>query len=162
PDPGGELAVSGVGVPLPYDATVPRALGLAFVHQQLGLAPNLSVLENLRVGRFSTGWGWRIRWKANQRSVREMLAKVGIYDIDPQALVGSLSAVQRAMIAVARALEVIESRGSGVLVLDEATAYLPRDEVEHLFASVKALAASGAGVLFVTHRLEEVRKLADR
>jgi len=162
PDPGARVAVGGEDVPLPYDPTVPRELGLAFVHQQLGLAPNLTVLENLRVGHFDTGRGWRIRWRQNERSVREILAKVGVEDIEPKALVGSLSALQQALVAVARALEVIESRGSGVLVLDEATAYLPRDEVDHLFAAIRRLAADGAGVLFVTHRLEEVRAVAHR
>jgi ribose transport system ATP-binding protein len=162
PDAGAQMMVDEEEVALPYDPTVPRRLGLAFVHQQLGLAPNLTVLENLRVGRFSTGWGWRIRWRENEREVREMLARLGVKGVEPRAVVGSLSAVQRAMIAVARALEVIETRGSGVLVLDEATAYLPRDDVDHLFEAVERLAQSGAGVLFVTHRLEEVRRLSHR
>jgi ribose transport system ATP-binding protein len=162
PDAGAQLTVDGADVPLPYDPTVPRGLGLAFVHQQLGLAPNLTVLENLRVGGFTTGRAWRIRWRANEREVREVLARVGLQHVDPGALVGSLSAVERAMIAVARAFEVIETRGSGVLILDEATAYLPRDGVDLLFEAVERLAESGAGVLFVTHRLEEVRRLADR
>lgn len=162
PAAGAQLTVGGVEVALPYDPTAARALGLAFVHQQLGLAPKLTVLENLSVGRFSTGRGWRILWRDNERGVRQMLAKVGVEDIDPRALVGSLSPVQRAMIAVARALEVIETRGTGVLVLDEATAYLPRDGVSHVFDAVERLAQSGAGVLFVTHRLEEVRRLSDR
>ena len=162
PDPGAGVAVGGLDVPLPYDPTVPRELGLAFVHQQLGLAPNLTVLENLRVGRFDTGRGWRIRWRQNERRVREMLAKVGVENVGPKTLVSSLSALQRALIAVARALEVIESRGSGVLILDEATAYLPRDDVDHLFAAIQRRAADGAGVLFVTHRLEEVRAIAHR
>jgi len=162
PEPGAMIAVGGADVPLPYGPTVPRELGLAFVHQQLGLAANLTVLENLRVGGFTTGRGWRIQWRENERSVRATLAKVGLEDVAPKTLVGSLSPLQRALIAVGRALEVIESRGSGVLVLDEATAYLPRDDVDHLFAAIRRLAADGAGVLFVTHRLEEVRALADR
>ncbi|HEY0227827.1 MAG TPA: ATP-binding cassette domain-containing protein, partial [Mycobacterium sp.] len=162
PGAGATLAIDGIDVPFPYDANVPRAHGLAFVHQQLGLAPNLTVLENLRIGRFTTGRGWRIRWRENDRGVREMLAKVGVDDIDPHALVGSLAPVQRAMVAVARALEVIEARGTGVLVLDEATAYLPREDVGHLFDAVEKLAVSGAGVVFVTHRLEEVRRLSHR
>lgn len=162
PDPGGTISVAGADLPVPYGPTVPRDHGLAFVHQQLGLAPNLTVLENLRVGRFNTGYGWRIRWRENERGVRQMLAKVGVENVNPKSLVGSLSALQKALVAVARALEVIESRGSGVLVLDEATSYLPRDDVEHLFTALRRLAAGGAGVLFVTHRLEEVRAVAQR
>jgi ribose transport system ATP-binding protein len=162
PSPGAQISVRGEEVELPYDAAATRGLGLAFVHQHLGLAPNLTVLENLRIGRFRTGRGWRILWRDNEAGVIQMLARAGVDDVDPRALVSSLSSVQQAMVAIARALEVIEASGTGVLVLDEATAYLPRDGVSNLFDAVERLAKSGAGVLFVTHRLEEVRRLSDR
>ncbi len=162
PDPGAELVVAGSPVHLPVDPTKPRVLGLAFVHQQLGLANNLSVLENLQVGRFHTGAGWRIRWRENEADVRRALARVGVEDVSPHALVGSLSEVQRAMVAVARAFQELDEIGSGVIVLDEPTAYLPRDGVEDLFAAIGRVTAEGSGVLFVTHRLDEVRQLADR
>jgi ribose transport system ATP-binding protein len=163
PESGAELVVAGSSVDLPLDAKTPRVLGLAFVHQQLGLAPTLTVLENLQVGRFRTGAGWRIRWGENEREVRRALARVGGESIEPQALVGSLTEVQRALVAVARAFQEIEAAGgTGVLVLDEPTAYLPRDGVEHLFEAIARVTAAGSGVLFVTHRLDEVRQLADR
>jgi ribose transport system ATP-binding protein len=162
PEPGAELVVAGSAVPLPLDPTTSRVLGLAFVHQQLGLADNLTVLENLQVGRFRTGVGWRIRWRENEAEVRRALARVGVENVSPNALVGSLSEVQRAMVAVARAFQELDEVGSGVIVLDEPTAYLPRDGVEHLFHAVGRVTAAGSGVLFVTHRLDEVRQVADR
>jgi ribose transport system ATP-binding protein len=161
PEESAALAIAGSPVHLPLDPTKPRVLGLAFVHQQLGLANNLSVLENLQVGRFRTGSGWRIRWRENEREVRWALARVGGESISPHALVGSLTDVQRALVAVARAFQEIESAGSGVLVLDEPTAYLPRDGVEHLFQAIERVTAAGSGVLFVTHRLDEVHQVAD-
>src|SRR5262245_39135556 len=65
PDPGATLTVGGAPVELPLDPTQPRVLGLSFVHQQLGLARDMSVLENLCVGHFATGFPWRIRWREN-------------------------------------------------------------------------------------------------
>jgi ribose transport system ATP-binding protein len=162
PEPGAELVVAGSKVHVPIDPTKPRVLGLAFVHQQLGLANNLTVLENLQVGRFRTGAGWRIRWRDNEAAVRRALARIGVEDVSPHALVGSLSEVQRAMVTVARAFQELDEIGSGVIVLDEPTAYLPRDGVEHLFEAIGRVKAAGSGVLFVTHRLDEVRLLADR
>lgn len=162
PEAGAELSVGGRSVPLPLDPTRPRVLGLAFVHQQLGLAPDLTVLENLRVGRFITGRGWRIRWRENERHVRLALARVGLEEVEPHALVGSLSGVERAMLAIARALQELEESDARVLVLDEPTAYLPRDGVEQLFDAITTVTATGAGVVFVTHRLDEVARVADR
>lgn len=162
PDPGSELAVKGREVKLPLDPTAPRGLGLSFVHQQLGLARNMSVLENLQVGRFSRAPGWRIRWRENARQVRAALARVGLEHVDPSTPVGEISEVEQAMLAIARALRDLDDAESGVLILDEPTAYLPRDGVEHLFHAIERVTSSGAGVLFVTHRLEEVDQIADR
>jgi ribose transport system ATP-binding protein len=162
PDPGSELAVKGQEVKLPLDPTAPRVLGLSFVHQQLGLARDMNVLENLQVGRFSCSPGWRIRWRDNARQVRAALSRVGLEHVDPYRPVDELSEVEQAMLAIARALRDLDDAESGVLVLDEPTAYLPRDGVEHLFHAIERVTAEGAGVLFVTHRLEEVQQIADR
>ena len=162
PDRGGELMVGGRPVELPLDPTTPRVLGLAFVHQQLGLAREMTVLENLCVGRFTTGFAGRIRWREDARRVRAALARVGLEHVGPSTPLGRLSEVEQAMVAIARALQELEEADAGVLVLDEPTAYLPRDGVERLFAAIDKVTAAGAGVLFVTHRLEEVRQVADR
>ena len=162
PDDGASLAIAGRPVSLPLDPREPHLLGLSFVHQDLGLVPEMTVLENLRVGSYETGFGWRIRWRRERQYVRDALQQFGLGHISPQAEVRTLREVERAMVAIVRALERLKGMSQGVLVLDEPTAYLPRDGVERLFAAVRSVAASGFGVLFVTHRLEEVRAHTDR
>jgi len=162
PDDGARLEVAGRPVSLPLDPREPHLLGLSFVHQDLGLVPEMTVVENLRVGSYETGFGWRIRWRRERQRVREALRQFGLGHVSPDAEVGSLREVERALVAIVRALERLKAQTRGVLVLDEPTAYLPRDGVERLFAAVRTVAAAGFGVLFVTHRLEEVRALTDR
>jgi ribose transport system ATP-binding protein len=122
----------------------------------------MTVLENLRVGSYETGFGWRIRWRRERQYVRDALRRFGLDHISPTVEVGALRDVERAMVAIVRALEQLKGLTRGVLVLDEPTAYLPRDGVERLFQAVRSAAAAGFGVLFVTHRLEEVRALTNR
>jgi len=162
PDDGASLTVSGAPVSLPLDPRAPQLLGLSFVHQDLGLVPEMSVLENLRVGNFETRAGWRIPWRRERQRVRESLQPFGLGHLEPEAEVRTLREVERALIAIVRALDRLKGEERGVLVLDEPTAYLPRDGVERLFAAVRTVASQGVGVLFVTHRLEEVRALTDR
>ena len=162
PDDGASLTVSGAPVSLPLDPREPHLLGLSFVHQDLGLVPEMTVLENLRVGNFETRMGWRIPWRRERQRVRESLRPFGLGHIEPEAEVRTLREVERALIAIVRALDRLKGEERGVLVLDEPTAYLPRDGVERLFAAVRTVASQGIGVLFVTHRLEEVRALTDR
>lgn len=162
PDAGGALSIAGEPIPLPLDARKSDASGLSFVHQDLGLAPTMTVLENLRVGHYDTGAMWRMRWGSERRRVRDLLGQFRADHISPDALVLSLSAVDRAMVAIVRALDRIGEHQRGVLVLDEPTVYLPRDGVERLFATLRRVTESGYGVIFVTHRLEEVRAVTDR
>jgi ribose transport system ATP-binding protein len=104
PDSGSELTVKGQTVKLPLDPTAPRVLGLSFVHQQLGLARDMNVLENLQVGRFSRTSLGRIRWRENARQVRAALGRVGLEHLDPYTPLDELSEVEQAMLAIARAL----------------------------------------------------------
>ncbi|GAA0908372.1 sugar ABC transporter ATP-binding protein [Virgisporangium aurantiacum] len=135
----------------------------AFIHQDLALVPSMTVLENLRIARFDTGFGWRIRWSAERARVGRFLTQVGL-DAHPDTRVGELSVTEQALVAVARGLADIEETGSShpLLVLDEPTAYLPHDGVERLFGVLRGLAADGAAIVFVSHRLDEVRELCDR
>jgi len=162
PDDGASLEVAGKPVALPLDPSEPHLLGLSFVHQDLGLVPEMTVLENLRIRSFETGFGWRIQWRRERRYVREALDRFGLGHVSTRAEIASLRDVERAMIAIVRALEQLRGHTGGLLVLDEPTAYLPRDGVDRLFQAVRTVAAAGHGVLFVTHRLEEVRALTDR
>jgi ribose transport system ATP-binding protein len=161
PDEGAELHVRGEPVPLPLSPTDPRRLGISFVHQDLGLVETATVMENLRVGRYQTAWAWRIPWSREARITREALARIGS-TLSPETMVAEIRDIDRALLALARALEQVRERGAGgLLVLDEPTAYLPRDATERLFAAVREVAAAGVGVLFVTHRLEEIRAVTD-
>jgi ribose transport system ATP-binding protein len=161
PDPGASLVIQGERVPLPLAPGDPARLGLAFVHQDLGLFEAGSVLENLRVGRYETGFGWRISWRREREAARRALERFGV-DIDPRAPVSSLSDIERALVAIVRALDQLGSASSGVLVLDEPTAYLPKDSVDALFEAIRRIAAAGFGIIFVSHRLAEVRAVSHR
>jgi ribose transport system ATP-binding protein len=161
PDPGGRVTILGRNVPLPVTPGEPARLGMAFVHQDLGLFEDGSVLENLRVGRYRTGLGWHIRWRSEREAARASLERVGI-EASPGTPVRALSQIDRALLAIARAVDQSrDTAGGGVLVLDEPTSYLPRDGVDRLFAAVRELRDVGFGVVFVSHRIEEVLALSD-
>jgi ribose transport system ATP-binding protein len=160
PEPGSVVRVAGHEVHL-GNAAAARAAGLRFVHQDLALVNTLSVVENLALGRgFATGLGGRIRWRAERRRAMDMLASLG-FDIDVRAALGALSAAERTGVAIARALWEWED-GAKILVLDEPTATLPKAEVETLFESVRRVRDRGVGVLYVSHRLDEVFEIANR
>ena len=162
PDPGGSLRIAGRDVALPVPLGASHRLGLSFVHQDLGLTPGLTVLENLRIGSFETGFGWRIRWREERAFVETQLRRFGV-DASAGTLVRDLPAVDRALVAIVRALtQLSDVEGGGVLVLDEPTAYLPFDGVGRLFDAVREVAAQGAGVIFVSHRLEEISTITNR
>jgi ribose transport system ATP-binding protein len=160
PDPGASIHVAG----RPLRTGVPGAgheLGLRFVHQDLGLVPSLNVIDNLALGRgyLTTGLG-RIDWQAEADRATAAAADLGIA-LDPFAPVEALSLAERACLAIARAVHDDEG-ATRVLVLDEPTAALPADDVEHLFTVLRRLRARGVGVVLVSHHLDEVLSVADR
>jgi ribose transport system ATP-binding protein len=161
---GGELLIKGEEVRLPLAPGQFRELGLAFVHQDLGLIESLSVLENLRVAEIASSRSrFGISWRRERRRARETFERYGVR-IDPTVMVGELKPVERALLAIVRAIEEIRivGAGHGVLVLDEPTVFLPREGIEVLFSLVRDVAASGATILFVSHDLDEVREITDR
>lgn len=134
---------------------------LHFIHQDLGLADILSTVENLGLGNVPRGRGLApVRGAAERRHAKELIARFGA-GFDVTVPVGKLSPAQRAIVAIARALDGW-TRPDNVLVLDEPTTALHGDEVGILFEAVRRIAASGAGVVFISHRLDEVLELADR
>ncbi len=163
PEPGAEVRLYGRLAPLPIPGPKVRALGLAFVHQHLGLIQSLSVTENLRLGDLATRSNWRIDWQAEHAHAAQVFAR---YDLalDPRAEVMRLSPVQQALLAIVRAVEDLRAHSGepGVLVLDEPTPFLPRAGVEQLFRLVRAATAEGASVIFVSHDVDEVREITDR
>jgi ribose transport system ATP-binding protein len=122
------------------------------------------VTENLIVSRLAGRGGRRIRWRRENRRAAEVLESYGLTGIDPSAPISRLTQMQRALVAVVRAVEELRADGheSVLLVLDEPTAFLPRAGVEKLFALVREIVAGGGSVLFVTHDLDEVIEVCDR
>jgi ABC-type sugar transport system ATPase subunit len=134
---------------------------LHFIHQDLGLIGILNTVENLDLGR---AHGRRAlaptQPRDEERHARELIARFGA-SFDVRTPVARLTPAERAIVAIARALGGW-TRSDNVLVLDEPTAALHGDEVGRLFAAVRSVAAEGAGVIFISHRLDEVMDLADR
>ena len=158
-DPGAVVEVRNADGEL---ATGPAAREeLHFIHQDLGLADILTTVENLGLGKSSRGRGFApVRGAAERRRAQMLVARFGA-SVDVTVPVGKLSPAQRTIVAIARALDGW-SRPDNVLVLDEPTAALHGDEVQVLFEAIRRVAASGAGVIFISHRLDEVLELADR
>ena len=162
PDEGdARLVVQGVEARLPLKEDSASSLGLSFMHQDLGLVASLTVLENVRVGRFETGIGGRIRWSVERERVRRALRAVDA-NVDCDTLVEDMSALDRALVALARCLMTLEGRDGGVLVLDEPTAFMPEQDIARMFDAVRQAAAGGSGVIFVTHRIHEIIALTNR
>ncbi len=161
PDPGSEVLIDGEPMHLGSPDSA-YELGCRFVHQDLGLVDSSSVVDNLCM---NTGFPTRfltVQQRAARKQAKADLAKTGLERVDPRALVGTLTPAMKTGVAVARALRQESGTPVKLLVLDEPTATLPDDEVQHLLEIVRQVAASGVGVLYVTHRLDEVFQVADR
>ncbi|MCX6413340.1 MAG: sugar ABC transporter ATP-binding protein [Actinobacteria bacterium] len=161
PDPGGTVLVDGRALSLPIRWQEASAAGISVVHQDLGLLDQLSVAENVGVGGFiHSRYLRKIDWRAQRRLAQEVLDRLGV-DVDPAAPVASLTASQRAEVGIARALRGQEV-GSGLVILDEATRALPREELTRFHALLKRVVAGGTSVLMVSHNLQEVLSLSDK
>ena len=130
--------------------------GIVVIHQTPTLCPHLSVTENILLGHLPTRWGI-VQWKRANELATNLLTQLGV-TLPLDAPVGTLSAAQQQLVALARAL----SLRAHWLILDEPTAALSRSETERLFAILRRLKSQGVGILFVSHRLDEVLELADR
>ena len=135
-------------------------LGCRFVHQDLALVNDATVVDNLYIGgRYPMRFGC-IDTKLAARRAQEMLSRVGL-DVGVRAKITDLSASQRAGVAIARALRHDPAFPVRVLVLDEPTATLPANEVDHLVKMVRAAAAQGVAILYVTHHINEAFRVGD-
>ena len=162
PDRGTQLKLRGEDVELPLRGNDAAQLGMVFVHQDLGLVPAFSILENLRLGTWRRRGLSKIPWADEKSAVAYQLSQFGL-KWDPLTPVGALPPVDRAIVAIARAIREIATNPEGhVLVLDEPTAYLPSESVEKLFDAVKKVTRQGTGVVFISHRTDEILNLTDR
>jgi len=158
PDPGAEVEIGGAALEF-GDPSACHVLGGRFVHQDLALINDSSILDNLSFGEgFPTRMGSILSRSARQ-AASESLDQVGL-DLDPLTLVRDLAPAEKTGVAVARALRETRETPVRLLVLDEPTATLPAPEVRRLLDIVRRVAARGVGVLYVTHRLDEVFQVA--
>ncbi|MCB9876288.1 MAG: sugar ABC transporter ATP-binding protein [Planctomycetes bacterium] len=152
----GEMRLEGVRH-APRDPAAARAAGLAIIHQELALAPHLTIAENLFLGR-EPRRGLLVDRRAMAERARAALATVGREQLDPQRLVATLPPADRQLVEIARAL----AQDVRVLVLDEPTSSLTQQDVDPLLQRLRALAASGVAVVYVSHVFEELFAVADR
>ena len=134
-----------------------RALGIACIYQQPALFPDLSVAENIALRLEQTPALRRVRWARQTARATELLHRLGAH-FDPAAEVRSLSMPEQQLVEIACAL----GAGARVVIMDEPTASLTQKEQHLLFAVVRDLRAHGVGVIYISHRLEEIFALADR
>jgi ribose transport system ATP-binding protein len=161
----GTVTVRGTEVTTPFGARGLRDHGLGFVHQDLGLAPSGTVIEHMALDHEGSSPGWRrVGWRRERERVSELIDRFGI-GVDPESTIDMLSPVQRAMVAVVRAVGAQEASGltdGQILVLDEPTVFLPRHEVGMLFDVLHRLRERGDAVLLVSHDLDEILEVTDR
>jgi ribose transport system ATP-binding protein len=152
PPNSGEIRVDGKITEL-HGPRAARAHGIAIIHQELALAPDLSVAENIFLGELSGV----ISWGALRRRAAELIASLG-FDIDPGRRVSSLAVAHQQVVEIAKAL----SRKVKIIVFDEPTAVLSAQDAARLHEIIGRLRAEGVGVVYISHRLEEILSISDR
>lgn len=133
------------------------AAGIGMVHQHFMLIPVFTVAENVMLGHEETTFGGRLDLAAARRRVKEISDRFG-FDVDPDALVGDLPVGVQQRVEIIKAL----SREANILVFDEPTAVLTPQETDELMATMRLLKEQGTAIVFITHKLREVREVADR
>jgi len=140
----------------PRNPTEANALGVAVIHQELSLIGSLSVADNLFLGRTPTRWGW-VSDARQRREARGWLAQLGL-DLDVRQPAEDFPIAVRQLIEIAKAL----SHKARVLVMDEPTSALSAPEVQRLFSLIQSLKQRGCGIVYITHKMEEIERIADR
>jgi len=164
---GGELRLFEEDLAFPVAAGEQHRRGLRFVHQTLGLIPSLNVAENLLIERFAlTRRRAYIDWGQLYQDAADLLDSYGLR-VRPTQRVAELAPIDRSLVAILRAVSAGTGAGQHgaaprLLVLDEPTVFLPRGEVARIFDMLRGLTEAGAGVLFVSHRMDEIRDYTDR
>lgn len=151
----GSIAVDGKILP-PGSTEAAIAAGVGMVHQHFTLADNLSVLDNIILGTESL-WAWRQNLSGARAKLEKMSQEFGLA-VDPNVLVGSLSVGERQRVEILKVLY----RDARVLILDEPTAVLTPQETQGLFATLQKLTAKGLGVIFISHKLNEILAISKR
>ena len=152
---GGSIRIDGELVRIDDPTSAQRA-GIAVIHQEFNLVPSLTAVDNIFLGQEATRFGF-LRLRSERRRAREIFDRLGV-DIDLNARCRDLTVAQQQVVEIAKALS-LEAR---ILVLDEPSAALTLEEVDRLLDMVRELRADGLGLIYISHRLEEVFAVADR
>lgn len=132
--------------------------GITIIHQEFNLFPELTVEENIFIGReFCKNNRWRLDEKQQRQAATEILHRLNL-NISPETLVADLTVAQQQMVEIAKAISV----NAKILIMDEPTAALTETEIESLFQVTRLLKAQGTGIVYISHRLEELALIADR
>ncbi|MEQ6391017.1 sugar ABC transporter ATP-binding protein [Bacillaceae bacterium S4-13-58] len=135
-----------------------QELKISIIHQEFNLITDLSVAENIFLGREKLKTRGIVNWKKMNEETKKVLEKVGLTSISPTRMISECSIAERQLIEISKAL----SFESKVLIMDEPTATLNKEETQTLLELMKTLRSEGLGIIFITHRLEEVTQIADR
>ncbi|TVX97424.1 sugar ABC transporter ATP-binding protein [Cohnella terricola] len=153
----GRIAYKGKDIDIP-NTKAAQQLGISIIHQELNLMPHLTVAQNIYIGREPRR---KIRFlldeKALEEQTRALFKKMNL-DMDPRAKVADLTVAKQQMVEIAKAL----SFNSEVLIMDEPTAALTSSEIEELFRIIEQLKASGVGIVYISHRMDELKRITDR
>jgi rhamnose transport system ATP-binding protein len=140
-----------------HDPVASRRRGIVAIYQQPALFPDLTVAENIAMG-YETGSAWRrIDWKARRQRAAELLDRIGAH-IGPSAVVSDLTMPEQQLVEIAKAI----GANARVVIMDEPTASLSERETQRLFEVVRSLREAGVGVIYISHRLNELFAIADR
>jgi rhamnose transport system ATP-binding protein len=153
---GGEVEVDGERI-ADNSPSLAKARGIAAIYQQPALFPELTVAENIAIGLERQGLWARVDWSARRRRAEALLSQVGAR-VDPDADACDLSMPEQQLVEIARAL----GADAKILILDEPTASLSDEDTQNLFAVIRRLRAQGVGMIYISHRLEELPAIADR
>lgn len=153
---GGELTLDGEPV-AENSPSISKSLGIAAIYQQPALFPELTVAENIAIGLERSGAFGRVKWGERRRIARELLNRVGAR-IDTETTAAQLSMPQQQLVEIARAL----GADAKLLIFDEPTASLSEEDTQNLFRVIRELQSRGVGIIYISHRLEELPVIADR
>jgi len=153
----GSIELDGIPVSI-TNASDAQKLGISIIYQEFNLFPHLSIAENLFIRREPTMYGkWVLNNKQLHQQSEELLSRINLH-LDPTRLISSLSVAQQQMVEIAKAL----SLNARIMIMDEPTSALTDNEIESLFTLIHQLKKQGVGIVYISHRLEELAHIADR
>ena len=152
----GEITLDGSKI-VENSPSISKTLGIAAIYQQPALFPELTVAENIAIGQEISGTFGVVNWPKRRQRAKELLASVGAR-IDPEQIAAELSMPQQQLVEIARAL----GASARVLIFDEPTASLSEEDTQNLFHVIRQLRSAGVGMIYISHRLEELPAIADR